>query len=88
MLQCCGNNQHELKLSNSYFQFGECLWKCNRIGEALGQYRKVKYVLEVNSYGGRPEYGVLLGKIGRIVLWQGKDGEAYEYFVKAVTIFE
>ena len=58
-----------------------------RYGEALQQFRKAKYILEVNNYGERVEYAVLLLKIGKLVLNQHKDGEAYDYFIKALKIY-
>ena len=40
----------------------------------MQQFRKAKYILEVNDYGERVEYAVLLLKIGKLVLNQHKDG--------------
>mgnify|MGYP001953164328 CR=1 FL=1 len=50
MVRCCGDNQQELKLSNSHYHFGECLLKCMRYGDALQEFRKAKFILESNAY--------------------------------------
>ena len=73
MVQCCGNNQKHLKLSNSQYHIAECLVKCGKHNEALQHYRKAKNILEVNNYQKQPEYANILHKIGRIILAQHKD---------------
>ena len=54
MIQCCGNNNRHLKLSNNHFQLGECFRGCRKWEEALNHYKKAKNILELNNYQQRP----------------------------------
>jgi len=45
MIQCCGNNNRHLKISNNYYQLGEVYKKCDRFDEALQNYKKAKNIL-------------------------------------------
>lgn len=77
MIQCCGNNNRHIKISNNYYLLGECLKKCYRFDEAIINFKKAKNILEINSYQNLPEYAHILYKLGIMYLLQNKDNESY-----------
>lgn len=88
MIQCCGNNNRHIKISNNYFLLGECLKKCYRFDEAIVNFKKAKNILEINSYQNLPEYAHILYKLGIMYLLQNKDNESYDLFMHSISIYE